>query len=67
MKAKTDTRLFDAYHITDYYDKKKRSSNSRGYKKIAIASVHKLIRTMFALIKHDQLYDYNVATHNQRL
>ena len=54
-------------HITDYYDKKKRSSNSRGYKKIAIASVHKLIRTMFALIKHDQLYDYNVATHNQRL
>jgi transposase len=32
-------------HITDYYDKKKRSSNSRGYKKIAIASVHKLIRT----------------------
>ncbi|QDD69686.1 IS110-like element ISLhe4 family transposase [Lactobacillus amylovorus] len=54
-------------HITDYYDKKKRSSNSPGYKKIAIASVHKLIRTMFALIKHDQLYDYNVATHNQRL
>ena len=54
-------------HITDYYDKKKRSSNSRGYLKIAIASVHKLIRTMFALIKHDQLYDYNVATHNQRL
>ncbi|AHI11659.1 Transposase-like protein [Lactobacillus helveticus H9] len=54
-------------HITDYYDKKKRSSNSRGYKKIAIASVHKLIRTMFALIKHDQLYDYNVATHNQGL
>lgn len=53
-------------HITDYYDKKKRSSNSRGYKKIAIASVHKLIRTMFALIKHDQLYDYNVATHNQK-
>ncbi len=54
-------------HITDYYDKKKRSSNSRGYKKIAIASVHKLILTMFALIKHDPLYDYNVATHYQRL
>lgn len=51
-------------HITDYYDKKKRSSNSQGYKKIAIASAHKLIRTMFALIKHDQLYDYNVATSN---
>lgn len=54
-------------HITDYYDKKKRSSNSQGYKKIAIASVHKLIRTMFALIKHDQLYDYNIATKNKRL
>lgn len=54
-------------HITDYYDMKKRSSNSLGYKKIAIASVHKLIRTMFALIKHDQLYDYNVATENKRL
>lgn len=54
-------------HITDYYDKKKRSSNSQGYKKIAIASVHKLIRTMFALVKHDQLYDYNIATSNQRL
>ena len=49
------------------YDKKKRSSNSWGYKKIAIASVRKLIHIMFALIKHDQLYDYNVATHNQRL
>ncbi|WP_353534487.1 transposase, partial [Lactobacillus amylovorus] len=54
-------------HITDYYDKKKQSSHSRGYKKIAIASVHKLIRTLFALIKHNQLYDYNIATKNQRL
>lgn len=54
-------------HITDYYDKKKQSSHSRGYKKIAIASVHKLIRTLFALIKHNQLYDYNIATQNQRL
>ncbi|HBQ43544.1 MAG TPA: IS110 family transposase, partial [Lactobacillus acetotolerans] len=51
----------------DYYDNKKQSSHSRGYKKIAIASVHKLIRTMFALIKQNQLYDYNVATKNQRL
>lgn len=54
-------------HITDYYDKKKQSSHSPGYKKIAIASVHKLIRTLFALIKHNQLYDYNIATRNQRL
>ena len=61
------TRATQPCHITDYYDKKKRSSNSQGYKKIAIASTHKLIRTTFALVKHDQLYDYNVATHNQRL
>lgn len=54
-------------HIIDYYNKKKRSSNSQGYKKIAIASVHKLIRTIFALIKHNQLYDYSVATENKRL
>lgn len=54
-------------HITDYYDNKKQSSHSQGYKKIAIASVHKLIRTLFALIKHNQLYDYNIATKNQRL
>ena len=54
-------------HITDYYDKKKQSSHSRGYKKIAIASMHKLIRTLFALITHNQLYDYNIATKNQRL
>ena len=54
-------------HITDYYDKKKQSSHSPGYKKIAIASVHKLIRTLFALIKHNQLYDYDIATKNQRL
>lgn len=54
-------------HITDYYDRKKRSSHDKGFKKIAIASVHKLIRTMFALIKQDRLYDYNIATQNQRL
>lgn len=52
-------------HIIDYYDKKKRSSNSQGYKKIAIASVHKLIRIMFALIKHNQLYDYIQRSHRK--
>ncbi|MCZ3989460.1 hypothetical protein L2210_00010 [Lactobacillus crispatus] len=35
-------------------------------KKIAIASIHKLIRTIYALIINDQPYDYNVATHNQK-
>ena len=52
-------------HIADYYENKK-SSQSRGFKKIAIASVHKLIRTIYALIKNDQLYSYEVAKQNQR-
>ncbi|WP_040473497.1 IS110 family transposase, partial [Lactobacillus gigeriorum] len=54
-------------HIADYYNAKKQSSHSRSYKKIAIASVHKLIRTLYAMIINGQAYDYNVATHNQRL
>lgn len=52
-------------HIADYYESKKLSSQTKGFKKIAIASIHKLIRTIYALIVNDQPYDYNVATHNQ--
>ncbi|MDQ7161027.1 IS110 family transposase, partial [Lactobacillus delbrueckii subsp. lactis] len=37
------------------------------HKKAAIASIHKLLRTTFALITNDQLYSYDVAKHNQRL
>lgn len=51
-------------HIIDYYDKKKRSSQTRGFKKITIASVHKLIRTLYALVMQNELYDYNVAKHH---
>ena len=54
-------------HIADYYESKKLSSQTKGFKKIAIASIHKLIRTMYALISNDQLYDYNIATKNKRL
>ncbi len=53
-------------HIADYYESKKLSSQTKGFKKIAIASIHKLIRTIYALINNDQLYDYNVAIHNQK-
>lgn len=52
-------------HIAEYYENKK-SPQTQGFKKIAIASVHKLIRTIYALILNDQLYDYKVAKHNQR-
>ena len=53
-------------HIADYYENKKLSSQTTGFKKIAIASIHKLIRTMYALISNNQLYDYDVAKHNQK-
>jgi transposase len=46
-------------HIIDYYDKKKRSSNSQGYKKIAFASVHKLIRTILHL---SNIINYMITT-----
>ena len=55
----------NACHIAEYYENKK-SSQTNGFKKIAIASVHKLIRTIYALILNDQLYDYKVAKQNQR-
>ena len=53
-------------HIVDYYENKKLSSQTKGFKKIAIASIHKLIRTIYALIINDQLYDYNMATYYQK-
>ena len=56
---------FYSCHIAEYYESKK-SSQTKGFKKIAIASVHKLVRTIFVLIKNDQLYDYKIAKQNQR-
>ncbi|HIS87928.1 TPA: IS110 family transposase, partial [Candidatus Avigastranaerophilus faecigallinarum] len=45
---------------------KKRSLQTKEFKKIAIASIHKIIIAIYALIINDQPYDYNVATHNQK-
>ena len=53
-------------HIVDYYESKKLSSQTKGFKKIAIASIHKLIRTIYAVIINEYLYDYDVATYNQK-
>lgn len=52
-------------HITDYYERKKQFSR-KGYKKAAIASVHKLIRTMYVLIMNDRPYNYLYALNNQK-
>ncbi|KRL11668.1 IS110 family transposase [Schleiferilactobacillus perolens] len=49
-------------HIVDYYEKRKQSSQSRGTKKIAIAAISRLIRTIYYLIMHNQTYDYQKAT-----
>ncbi|GEK07726.1 IS110 family transposase [Schleiferilactobacillus harbinensis] len=49
-------------HIIDYYEKKKQSSQSKGTKKIAIAAVSRLIRTIYYLVTHNQTYDYQKAT-----
>ena len=35
-------------HIADYYENRKRSSETASHKKAAIASIHKLLRTIFA-------------------
>ena len=52
-------------HITDYYNHQKQLSEARSYKKAAIASMHKLIRTIYALIINDQPYDHK-ALRSQR-
>ncbi len=50
-------------HIADYYAQKKKFSQSRSSKKIAIATVYKLIRTIYHPIIYGQKYDYNVTKH----
>ncbi len=52
----------NSYHIADYYESKKLSFQTKGFKKIAVTSIHKLIRTIYVLIINDQRYNYNVAT-----
>lgn len=49
-------------HINDFYQKRKKQfSLSSGTKKIAIATMHRLLRTMYHLVKYDQFYDYDIA------
>ena len=48
-------------HIADYYESKKQSSQTSGFKKIAIVAVHKLIRTVYHLIVCGQKYQYSLV------
>ena len=48
-------------HIADFYEKRKRQSTIASTKPHVIASVHRLIRTMYYLITHNKLYDYSLS------
>jgi len=48
-------------HIADFYDKLKRQSTIASTKPHTIASIHRLIRTMYYLITHNKLYDYSLT------
>ena len=48
-------------HITDFYEKRKRQSTIASTKPHTIASIHRLIRTMYYLITHNKLYDYSLT------
>ena len=48
-------------HIADFYEKRKRQSTIASTKPHTIASIHRLIRTMYYLITHNKLYDYSLA------
>ena len=48
-------------HIADFYEKRKRQSQTTSTKPHTIASIHRLIRTMYYLITHNKLYDYTLT------
>lgn len=47
-------------HINDYYQRRKKDGH-HGTKKIAIASIHRLLRTIYHLVINNQFYDYTLA------
>lgn len=44
-------------NISLFYDRKKQSSSSKGTKKIVIAAIHHLIRTIYHLVLNNEMYD----------
>ena len=47
-------------HINDYCQRRKKDGH-HGTKKIAIASIHRLLRTIYHLVINNQFYDYTLA------
>ena len=58
IASASHTNLF---HISDFYEKRKRQSTIASTKPHTIASIHRLIRTMYYLITHNKLYDYSLT------
>ena len=52
IASASHTNLF---HISDFYEKRKRQSQSTSTKPHTIASIHRLIRTIYYLIMHNEL------------
>lgn len=48
-------------HIADFYERRKRQSQTTSTKPHTIASIHRLIRTMYHLITHNKLYGYSLT------
>lgn len=52
-------------HINDFYQhRKEKQPPQSGTKKIAIAAIHRLLRTIYHLIINNQMYDYQLAKAN---
>lgn len=52
---------FHPNHINDFYQKRKKQSSQPETKKIAIAAIHRLLRTIYHLVKYNQPYNYQIA------
>ncbi|NQQ35696.1 IS110 family transposase, partial [Streptococcus suis] len=49
-------------HIADFYEKRKKQSQTTSTKPHTIASIHRLIRTMYYLIMHRRLASKSPTT-----
>lgn len=52
-------------HINDFYQRQKEKQPPHaGTKKIAIAAIHRLLRTIYHLVINNQMYNYQIAKAN---
>lgn len=53
---------FGGNHLVDYYDRLKKQPYNKCHKVASIACVNKLLKVIFHLITHNQIYNYEIAT-----